>query len=103
LVFHRPPLRLRAIPYVEGVVLQNIDDLAQVVRGSDVRAILTGHLHWQATGFLGRVPVWVTPGVVTRIDTTAPPHLVRGVLGAGASTAGSALLDQRSESVDGCL
>jgi hypothetical protein len=29
--------------------------------------------------------VWVTPGVVTRIDLTAPPHLERAVKGAGAT------------------
>lgn len=85
LALHHPPLRLPAVPYVERVVLQNIADLADVVRGTDVRAVLTGHLHFQVSGFLGDVPVWVTPGVVTRIDTTAPPHLVRGVLGAGAT------------------
>lgn len=85
LVFHHPPLRLGAIRNVERVALRNIADLDRVVRGSDVRAILTGHLHFQASGYLGGVPVWVTPGVVTRADTTAPPHLVRGVLGAGAS------------------
>lgn len=47
--------------------------------------VLTGHLHFQAGGFLAGVPVWVTPGVVTRVDTTAVPHLVRGVLGAAAT------------------
>lgn len=85
LVFHHPPIRIPAIPNVARVVLQNIDDLGRVVRDTDVRAILTGHLHFQVSGFLAGVPVWVTPGVVTRIDTTAAPHLVRGVLGAGAT------------------
>lgn len=85
LVFHHPPLHLASLPRVAEVVLQNISDLADVVRGSDVCAILTGHLHFQVSGNLAGVPVWVTPGVVTRIDTTAPPHLVRGVLGAGAT------------------
>lgn len=85
LVFHHPPLRLPAIPGAERVVLQNIADLEEVVRGTDVRAILTGHLHLQASGLLAGVPVWVTPGVVTRIDATAPAPLVRGVLGAGAT------------------
>lgn len=85
LVFHHPPLHLGSVPYVARVVLQNIADLEQVVRGTDVRVILTGHLHFQASGFLVGVPVWVTPGIVTRIDTTAPPHLVRGVLGAAAT------------------
>ncbi|GGU12218.1 metallophosphoesterase [Nocardioides albus] len=85
LVLHHPPLHLASLPWVADVVLQNISTLGRVVRSSDVRVILAGHLHFQASGFLAGVPVWVTPGVVTRIDTTAPPHLVRGVLGAGAS------------------
>ncbi|MEU0314240.1 metallophosphoesterase [Nocardioides sp. NPDC006273] len=85
LVLHHPPLHLASLPWVADVVLRNLSALGRAVRGSDVRAILTGHLHFQAGGFLAGVPVWVTPGVVTRIDTTAPPHLVRGVLGAGAS------------------
>lgn len=85
LVFHHPPLRLPSVPYVADVVLQNIEDLEEVVRGSDVRAVLTGHLHFQLSGFLAGVPVWVTPGIVTRIDTTAQPQLVRGVLGASAT------------------
>jgi hypothetical protein len=66
-------------------VLQNIADLENVVRGTDVRVMLTGHLHFQLSGFLAGYPVWVTPGIVTRIDSTAPPHLVRGVLGSAAT------------------
>jgi 3',5'-cyclic AMP phosphodiesterase CpdA len=85
LVLHHPPLHLDSLPWVADVVLRNISALGRVVRSSDVRAILAGHLHFQVSGFLAGIPVWVTPGVVTRIDTTAPPHLVRGVLGAGAS------------------
>lgn len=85
LVLHHPPLHLTSLPWVADVVLRNISALGRVVRSSDVRTILAGHLHFQVSGFLAGVPVWVTPGVVTRIDTTAPPHLVRGVLGAGAS------------------
>ncbi|WP_375492940.1 metallophosphoesterase family protein [uncultured Jatrophihabitans sp.] len=85
LVFHHPPLVVPYLPYVKDVVLQNIDDLADVVRGRDVRAVLTGHLHFQLSGSLAGVPVWVTPGVVTRIDTTSAPHLVRGVRGASCT------------------
>ncbi|WP_239456331.1 hypothetical protein [Nocardioides solisilvae] len=85
LVLHHPPLRIPAVPLAERVVLQQVEALADVVRGRDVRAVLAGHLHFQVTGTLAGVPVWVTPGVVTRIDTTAPPHLVRGVLGAAAT------------------
>ena len=85
LVLHHPPLAPPSLPWVRAVVLQNIDELADVVRGRDVRAVLTGHLHFQLSGSLAGAPVWGTPGVVTRIDTTAAPGLVRGVLGAGAT------------------
>lgn len=56
-----------------------------MVVGSDVRAILCGHYHAQLAGQLRGIPVWVTPGVVTRIDLTAPPSLVRAVQGASAT------------------
>lgn len=85
LVFHHPPLRVPSLPYVEAVVLHDIEELAAVVQDTDVRAILTGHLHFQVSGFLAGVPVWVTPGVVTRIDPWARPGTIRGVLGAAAT------------------
>lgn len=85
IALHHPPLRLPAITWFESFVLQNPDDLAEVIKGGDVRAILAGHVHFQVSGFLAETPVWVTPGVVTRIDPTAPPHFIRGVRGASAS------------------
>jgi Icc protein len=84
LAFHHPPVHLPRHP-MGRVVLQNIEELAAVVQGSDVVAILTGHLHLQLSARLAGIAVWVTPGVVTRIDLTSPPHLVRGVLGAAAT------------------
>ncbi|MEU4155296.1 metallophosphoesterase [Actinoplanes sp. NPDC026670] len=82
---HHPPIVTGASPSMARVNLQNGERLAEVLAGSDVRAVLCGHYHSQLSGFLAGIPVWVTPGVVTRIDLTAPPHLVRGVLGAGAT------------------
>ncbi|BEL04663.1 metallophosphoesterase [Actinoplanes sichuanensis] len=82
---HHPPIVTGASPSMARVNLQNGERLAEVLAGSDVRAVLCGHYHSQLSGFLSGIPVWVTPGVVTRIDLTAPPHLVRGVLGAGAT------------------
>lgn len=84
-VLHHPPLVPPALSWLRPVVLQDIEALGAVVRGRDVRVILTGHLHFQVSGSLAGVPVQVTPGVVTRIDTTAPTGLVRGVLGAGCT------------------
>jgi hypothetical protein len=56
-----------------------------VIRGSDVRLLLCGHFHLQLFGMLAGVPVWVTPGVVNRIDLTATPGTERAVKGASAS------------------
>jgi 3',5'-cyclic AMP phosphodiesterase CpdA len=84
-VLHHPPISVDAIPYMRSVVLQEPAGLGDALAGSDVQAVLCGHLHHQLSGLLGEKPVWVTPGVITRIDLTAPAALVRGVLGAGAT------------------
>ncbi|MFI1991552.1 hypothetical protein [Actinoplanes sp. NPDC020271] len=52
-----------------------------------MRRILCGHFHSQLSGTPAGVPVWATPGVVTRIDLTAPPEVVRAVRGASATVA----------------
>jgi Icc protein len=82
---HHPPVHVPTSVFVTTGGLQNTDELADVVAGSDVRAILCGHYHAQLAGQLRGTPVWVTPGVVTRIDLTAPPSLVRAVHGASAT------------------
>lgn len=84
LALHHPPISLHDHP-MQAVVLRNPDELAHALAGSDVHVVLSGHLHHQLSGALGDIPVWVTPGVVTRIDLTSPPALVRGVLGASAT------------------
>jgi Icc protein len=84
-VLHHPPVSLDAVPFMRSVVLQRPEELGNALAGSDVQAVLCGHLHHQLTGRLGETPVWVTPGVITRIDLTAPPALARGVLGAAAT------------------
>jgi 3',5'-cyclic AMP phosphodiesterase CpdA len=84
-VLHHPPVWTDAVPYMRSVVLQEPGALGNVVADSDAQAVLCGHLHHQLTAQLGAKPVWVTPGVVTRIDLTAPSTLARGVLGAGAT------------------
>jgi Icc protein len=83
--FHHPPVHVPTSAFVSSAGLRNAEELASVVAGSDVQAILCGHFHVQLAGHLSGVPVWVTPGVVTRIDLTAPRHLVRTVKGASAT------------------
>lgn len=80
---HHPPIQL-AHHAAGRSVLMRPEDLGRVLRGRDVHAILCGHLHLQLSASLEGVPVLVAPGVVTRIDLSSEPHLIRGVLGAGA-------------------
>ncbi|MFD2077969.1 3',5'-cyclic AMP phosphodiesterase CpdA [Actinopolymorpha cephalotaxi] len=85
LVLHHPPIAVPTSPIMDTVNLRNAGDLADAVQGTDVHAILCGHFHLQLSGLLRGIPVWVTPGVVTRIDFTAPPRWERAVVGAGAT------------------
>ncbi|WP_338060133.1 hypothetical protein [Streptomyces fulvoviolaceus] len=85
LAFHHPPVSLDVSASQPFFGLRNPGELAEAIRGSDVRVILTGHFHLQLFGMLESVPVWVTPGVVNRVDLTTAPGTERAVRGAGAS------------------
>jgi Icc protein len=85
LALHHPPICTASSPWTIEAGLRNRDELAAAIAGSDVVAVLCGHFHLQLTGRLGSATVWATPGVVTRIDLTAPPHVVRAVHGASAT------------------
>ncbi|MDT9697103.1 metallophosphoesterase [Streptomyces sp. P17] len=84
LAFHHPPVALDH-PVQRLFGLRDPELLADVIHGTDVKAVLTGHFHLQLLGFLAGVPVWVTPGVVNRIDLTAPAGTERAVRGASAT------------------
>ncbi|MFK4099828.1 metallophosphoesterase family protein [Streptomyces sp. NPDC019531] len=85
LAFHHPPISLGLSVTQPVFGLLNPGELAAAIRGSDVRTVLTGHFHLQLFGMLEAVPVWVTPGVVNRIDLTTPYGTERAVRGASAS------------------
>ncbi|MFE2970147.1 metallophosphoesterase family protein [Streptomyces sp. NPDC059340] len=84
LVFHHPPITLD-VEVQHALGLQNPTDLADAIRGSDVQLILCGHFHLQIFGYLESAAVWVTPGVVSRVDLTAPVRTERAVRGASAT------------------
>ncbi|MFD5570623.1 metallophosphoesterase family protein [Streptomyces cadmiisoli] len=84
LVFHHPPINLD-VEVQQALGLRNPSELLDTIRDSDVRIILCGHFHLQIFGFLETVPVWVTPGVVSRVDLTAAPGTERAVRGASAT------------------
>lgn len=83
-ILHHPPIAPDQEPQ-RSVNLRNAADLASALEGSDVRAVLCGHFHAQLAGRLGDVPVWVSPGIITRIDMSAPAGTDRVVRGAGAT------------------
>ncbi|MEU6348629.1 metallophosphoesterase [Streptomyces sp. NPDC047072] len=85
LAFHHPPVHVELSSTQRVFGLRDPQDLAAVIRDTDVRLILTGHYHLQLFGMLESVPVWVTPGVVNRIDLTTAPGTERAVRGASAS------------------
>ncbi|MGW1781610.1 metallophosphoesterase family protein [Streptomyces sp. NPDC002143] len=85
LAFHHPPIALGVSATQQVFGLRDPEGLTEAIRGSDVRAVLTGHFHLQLCGFLASVPVWVTPGVVNRIDLATAPGTERAVRGASAS------------------
>ena len=85
LAFHHPPLYSTTAPWLDPFGLRNRDELAAAIDGTDVVAVLCGHFHLQLSARMSQATVWVTPGVVTRIDLTAPPHVVRAVHGSSAT------------------
>jgi Icc protein len=84
LAFHHPPIALD-VEVQHALGLQNPSDLAEAIRDTDVQLILCGHFHLQLFGYLESAAVWVTPGVVTRIDLTAAVGTERAVRGASAT------------------
>src|SRR5690606_18182261 len=68
-----------ALPIVE---LQRMDRLADVVRGTDVRGILAGHLHHAMSGMFAGIPVSVAAATCYTIDPSAPVGSLLGVDGA---------------------
>ncbi|MFF4659516.1 metallophosphoesterase family protein [Streptomyces sp. NPDC001381] len=85
LALHHPPISHPVSATQQVFGLRDAGGLAEAIRGSDVRVVLAGHFHLQLCGFLASVPVWVTPGVVNRVDLTAAPGTERAVRGASAS------------------
>jgi 3',5'-cyclic-AMP phosphodiesterase len=84
LAFHHAPIALD-VEIQKALCLQNPSDLAEAIRDTDVQLILCGHFHLQLFGYLESAAVSVTPGVVSRIDLTAPVGTERAVRGASAT------------------
>jgi Icc protein len=80
LALHHPPLPT-ALPLMTILELREQAKLAEVLEGSDVRAILGGHLHHGSTGLFAGIPVSVAAATCYTIDAAAPPRQLTGVSG----------------------
>jgi len=83
LALHHPPIPGPS-RFLNQLTLRQPQALAEVVRGSDVSMIVTGHAHHVSAGALGGVPVWVATATAYQMDVLASAtHSMRGLIGSG--------------------
>ncbi|WOF22056.1 phosphodiesterase [Microbacterium betulae] len=78
LALHHPPLPSH-IPLFDVLELRDQGRLAAVIAGSDVRAILAGHLHYSTSGTFAGVPVSVASASCYTMDISLPAQRVNGM------------------------
>ncbi|GGF10599.1 phosphodiesterase [Williamsia phyllosphaerae] len=83
LVMHHPPIPA-VLDLSTLVELLDQRKLADVVRGSDIRQILSGHLHYSTTATFAGIPVSVVSATSYTQDLAVPAGAVRGRDGAQA-------------------
>ncbi len=80
LALHHPPIPT-VIEIMAIIELQEQQKFADVIRGTDVRAILAGHLHYSTHGTFAGIPVSVASATCYTIDSSAEPETLLGVDG----------------------
>jgi len=78
LALHHPPLPSH-LPLFDILELRHQDALAEVVRGSDVRSILAGHLHYSTHGMFAGVDVSVAAATCYTMNLARPAARVNGM------------------------
>jgi len=78
LAMHHPPVPSH-IPFFDILELRHQDELAEVLRGSDVRGILAGHLHYSLHATFAGVPVSVASATCYTMDVASPADQVNGM------------------------
>jgi 3',5'-cyclic AMP phosphodiesterase CpdA len=82
LVIHHPPVP-SPLSALDSVALRDQSRLADVLTGTDVRGILSGHLHYSTSSVFAGIPVSVAPAVVYSQDLFVSDG-IRGVDGGRA-------------------
>ncbi|GAA3869406.1 3',5'-cyclic adenosine monophosphate phosphodiesterase CpdA [Leifsonia kafniensis] len=80
LALHHPPVPT-PLPLMSLIELREQTRLADVIEGSDIRAILGGHLHYATTGMFAGIPVSVAAATCYTMDVSAPERELSGVAG----------------------
>jgi len=81
LALHHPPIPTPLLWAMEMLELHGQDRLAKVLEGSDVRAILGGHLHYSTHSTFAGIPVSVAAATCYTLALTARDRLLSGVNG----------------------
>lgn len=76
---HHPPIPTPLLQAMDLLELQNQSRLADVVRGSDVRAILAGHLHFPTHATFAGIPVSVAAATCYTLALTVQDSLLSSV------------------------
>lgn len=79
LAVHHPPIPTPLLEAMGMLELQDQGRLADVIRGTDVRAVLAGHLHYSTHSTFAGIPVSVAAATCYTLDLTAKDRLLSGV------------------------
>jgi Icc protein len=80
LAMHHPPVPT-TVRVLEPFQFRANDALAEALEGTDVRAILSGHLHYSVHGRIAGIPVSVAPATSYTVRVDAPHLGLTGVDG----------------------
>ena len=98
LALHHPPVP-SPVAYMQVLELQRQHELAEVIRGSDIRTILGGHLHYSTHGLFAGIPVAVAAATCYTMDVSAPESTLVGRDGGQSITLVHVYADQVVHSI----
>lgn len=78
LALHHPPLPSH-IPFFDILELRHQGQFAAAIAGTDVRAIIAGHLHYSTSGIFAGIPVSVAAATCYTMNLQRPADEVNGM------------------------
>jgi 3',5'-cyclic-AMP phosphodiesterase len=82
LVLHHPPVQ-GPVPLINLLMLRNAEQLEEVIGGTDVLAVLGGHVHHPTAASFGGVLCFAAPASAYTVDPLSQGNGFRGVEGPG--------------------